>query len=239
MSYTDTIAFVTGANRGIGEALVLALLEAGAPRVYATARSEAGLARWTGIDRVVPVQLDIRDAQACVRAASRASDVDLLVNNAGTLASYDLLEAPAEALETDFGTNFYGLLHMARAFAPTLRAKDGAAMINLLTLVSVANMPAIGGYSASKAAAWSLTQALRAQLAADGVRVHGVFPGAVDTDMIRGFDMPKTDASEVAAAILAGVADGTEDIAPDPMARQLWSLFEHDPKAVERQFAAM
>lgn len=234
--WNQTTALVTGANRGIGRALVEALLERGAKRVWATARNIESL----GFDdpRVTPAPLDVRDPDAARRLAEQAGDVDLLLNNAGTLHSYDLLTASPEALATDFDTNFFGLLHMARSFAPVLEANQGA-MVNVLTLVSVASMPGIGGYSASKAAAWSLTQALRAQLGARGVFVHGVYPGAVDTDMIRDFEMPKATPASVADAILEGVASGQEDIAPDPMSRAIWATFLQDPKAVERQFGAM
>jgi len=238
-NWTQHVVLVTGANRGIGEALVEALLAQGVKKIYATARQQTSLSRWTDTPQVVTLALDIRKPEACQRAAASASDVTLLINNAGTLASYDLLTAEHEALNTDFATNFYGLLNMARAFTPILTQAQDAHMVNLLTLVSVASMPAIGGYSASKAAAWSLTMALCAQLKPQGIQVHGVYPGAVDTDMIRHFDMPKTSPSHVAQAILDGIARGDEDIAPDPMSAQLWSLFLNNPKAVEQQFANM
>lgn len=233
-----SIALVTGANRGIGAALVQALLDAGAAKVYATARDASSLSRWED-PRVIRLTLDIRDPRSCAQAAAQAQDVQLLINNAGTLKSFDLLEAPDEAIETDFGTNFYGLLHMHRAFVPVLRGKTDATIVNLLTLLSVASMPAMGGYSASKAAAWSLTMGLRARLAKENIRVVGVYPGAVDTDMLRGVEMPKTAPAEVARQVLVGLEAGQEDIAPDPMSTQLWGLFLQDPKAVERQFAEM
>ena len=152
-SIQGTTAFVTGANRGIGAALVEALLEAGARKVYASARD---ISSYSHEDpRVVPIQLDVRDAASCERAAARANDVDLLFNNAGTLSSFDLLAGDDEALELDFDTNFYGVLRMARAFRPVLKDQQDAAMVNVLTLLSVASMPAMGGYSASKAAATS------------------------------------------------------------------------------------
>lgn len=236
MQLIDKNVLVTGANRGIGAALVDALLEAGARRVYAAVRRRGSVD--AASERVVELVLDVRDPAACLRAASQASDVDVVINNAGTLSAFGLLDAPVDALETDFGTNFYGTLHMARAFVPVLRTRPEAAIVNVLTMLSVASLPAMGGYSASKAAAWSLTQALRAELTPE-IAVHGVYPGAVDTDMIRDVDMPKTAPSEVAAAIVVGLRNGDEDIAPDPMSAQLWELFTSDPKAVERTFASM
>jgi NAD(P)-dependent dehydrogenase (short-subunit alcohol dehydrogenase family) len=232
------VVLVTGANRGIGAALVDALLEAGAAKVYATARREGSLG-WEEDARVVGLELDVRDAAACARVAELAADVDVLINNAGTLRSFDLLAGDDDALEVDMDTNFHGVLRMARAFAPRLERAEGAAIVNVLTMLSVAAMPAMGGYSASKAAAWSLTMSLRATLASRGVAVHGVYPGAVDTDMLEGVEMPKASPVDVARAIVAGVEAGHEDIAPDAMSEQLWGLFLRDPKAVERQFASM
>ncbi len=236
-SLRGSTVLVTGANRGIGAALVNALLEKGARKVYATTRDVESFEHTD--ERVVPIALDVRDAASCERAASVANDIDLLINNAGTLSSFDLLAGDDEALALDFDTNFYGVLHTTRAFLPILRKQDGAAIVNVLTLLSVASMPAMGGYSASKAAAWSLTMSLRASLAKEGINVHGVFPGAVDTDMLEGVEMPKTPPSEVARNILAGIEEGQEDISPDPMSRQLWELFLKNPKAVEQQFASM
>lgn len=242
MQIKNKVAVVTGANRGIGAALVDALLDAGVAKVYATARRPDTLPRWAANPRVVALPLDVTDASSRARAAEVASDVALLVNNAGTLQSFDVLAGDDEALRADFETNTYGLLATTRAFLPALERAatvGDAAIVNLLTLVSVASMPGIGGYSASKAAAWSLTLAMRAQLTGRGIAVHGVYPGAVDTDMLRGFEMPKTPPSDVAAAVVRGVEAGEEDIAPDPMSAELWTLFLRDPKAVERRFAAM
>jgi NAD(P)-dependent dehydrogenase (short-subunit alcohol dehydrogenase family) len=172
-------------------------------------------------------------------AAEAAQDVQLLINNAGLLASYGVLASPEEALRRDMETNFFGTLAMARAFAPVLERRGGGAMVNFLTVVALAGMPGIGGYCASKAAALSLTQCLRADLGKKGIRVHGVFPGPVDTDMIRSFEMPKTSPAAVAAAVLDGVAAGVDDIFPDPMSRQMHAVWLSDPRAVEKQFAGM
>jgi len=204
---TNQVVVLTGASRGIGRALVDEVLEAGAKKVYATARNIEGL-RELESERVVALELNVRDEESIAHAASVATDATMLINNAGTLASYDVLTATRESLMTDFETNVFGLLQTTKAFVGILEGKQDAAVVNLLTLVSVASMPAIGGYSASKAAAWSLTMALRAQLAARGIAVHGVYPGAVDTDMIRAFEMPKTSAKDVAKAIVDGVRRG-------------------------------
>jgi NAD(P)-dependent dehydrogenase (short-subunit alcohol dehydrogenase family) len=229
---------VTGSNRGIGRALVLAALERGAARVYATARNEAtleGLAK--GDARVVRVPLDITSEEQARRAADRARDVDVVINNAGVLASYGVLAAQTKDLQKDIDTNLFGLLNLARAFAPVLAARKNAALVSVLSVASLASMPALGGYSSSKAAAWSLTQALRAELAKQGVTTYAVFPGPVDTDMIRAIDLPKTPAEVVARAILDGIESKTLDIFPDPMSREVGAVFAKDPAAVERRFA--
>lgn len=229
----SSIPFVTGSNRGLGRALVDDLLARGARRVYAASRDAVAHPD----PRVVPIRLDVTDAAQVRAAAAAAPDVTLLVNNAGSLASFSLLDGERDGLARDLAVNFYGPLDVARALLPALARAPGAAIVNVLSVASMANMPALGGYSASKAAAWSLTQALRAELRARAIRVHAAFPGPIDTDMIRAMAMPKTSPVEVARAILDGVERGDDDIAPDPMAREVVGTFVRDPRALERQFA--
>jgi NAD(P)-dependent dehydrogenase (short-subunit alcohol dehydrogenase family) len=235
----EIVAFVTGANRGIGAALVQELLDQGAARIYATARQQADLARIADKDpRIVPIQLDVTDGAQLASVARRAGDVEILFNNAGVVDFGSVLDAPPAAFSRNFDVNFFGVLNATRAFAPTLTAHHGA-VVNILTLVALASMPGLGVYNASKAAAWSLTQSLRADLAKRDVRVFGVFPGAVDTDMLKGVEMPKTSSHDVASAILDGVEADEEDIFPDPMSKQLYTQWAADHKGIERQFAAM
>ena len=239
MQIEQSVAFVTGANRGIGRAFVDALLERGATRIYAAARDRAKLETLARLDRRVhAVVLDVRNAADAAAAASHARDVTLLINNAGTLNIGSPAVVPITAVRDDMETNFFGTLNVINAFVPVLEENRGS-IVNMLTLVALASMPALAAYNASKAAALSLTQSFRADLGKRGVAVHGVFPGAVDTDMIRAFEMPKTPAIDVARATLDGVESGDEDIFPDPMARQVYSAWRQDHKAVERQFAAM
>ena len=235
----DTLALVTGANRGIGRAFVESLLARGA-RVLATARDPDTLGPVVALapERVRALRLDVTDDAQVAAAAEAAGDLDLLINNAGSLASYSVLDSDLAALRQDMETNFFGTLRMVRAFAPALARRKGR-LLNVLTVVSLASMPGIGGYGASKAAAWSMTQSIRAELAAKGVRVHGVYPGPVDTDMIRAFEMDKTPPRQVADAALDGLLAGEEDIAPDPMSRQILAQWRQDPRAVEAMFAAM
>jgi len=240
MPISGTTAFVTGANRGIGRALVEALLAGGAAKVYAAARRPETVQDLATHDtRVVPIPLDLTDLEQVAQAAAVASDTTLLVNNAGSLAFADPLAGDFAAIDLDVRTNFTGLLSMVRAFAPVIERNGGGGVVNLLSLVVFGPVPAMGGYSASKAAAASATQALRAQLAEKKITVHGVFPGAVDTDMIRDFPIAKTSPADVATAILAGVEAGEENIFPDPMARQGYEAWRADPSAFERQMAQM
>ncbi len=239
MNITRSVALVTGANRGIGRALVSALLTSGAAKVYAAARDVAKLNGTGEHPRVVPLRLDVTDEASIEAAARSAEDVTLLINNAGVLDFGAVLDTPRAAFERNFGTNFYGLLAMTRAFAPAIERNGGGAVVNILTLVALASMPGLGVYNASKAAAWSLTQSLRAGLGGKGIAVHGVFPGAVDTDMLAGVEMAKTSPADVARAVVDGVARGVEDIFPDPMSSALYDAWRRDHKAVEKQFAAM
>jgi NAD(P)-dependent dehydrogenase (short-subunit alcohol dehydrogenase family) len=236
MDITQATALVTGANRGIGHALVRALLDAGAKRVYAGARDPSTVDNRDR--RVVPLRIDVTDAASIATLPMAAPDLTLLINNAGVLDFGGPLEASDEVLDRNFAANFFGPLRMARALAPTIARNGNGAIANVLTIVALASMPALAAYNASKAASWSMTQSLRASLAAKGIAVHAVFPGPVDTEMAAAITFPKTSPDEVARAIVAGIAAGEEDIFPDPMSRQVYDGWRQDHKAVERQFAA-
>lgn len=240
MQIKDSVTLVTGANRGIGRAFVDVLLERGAKRVYAAARNLSTLEAVVGLDptRVRAVKLDVTSIADAQAAAALANDVTLLINNAAVLAAGGLADLPVAAVRDNMETNFYGLLNVTTAFVPALE-RHGGAVVNILTLLSMVSMPGLAAYNASKAAGWSLTQSFRADLAKRGIAVHGVFPGAVDTDMARSLDIPKTPAIDVARATLAGVEAGEEDIYPDPMSKQVYAAWRKDHKAVERQFAAV
>jgi NAD(P)-dependent dehydrogenase (short-subunit alcohol dehydrogenase family) len=240
MEIKNTVALVTGASRGIGAALVQALLDHGASKVYAAARQEDDLARLRAARdrRIVPVDLDVTNADQVGRVADQARDVKVLFNNAGVLDFGSVLDASPAAFNRNFDVNFFGLLNVTRALAPTLTENRGA-VVNILTLVALASMPGLGVYNASKAAAWSLTQSLRADFAKRQVKVFSVFPGAVDTDMLKGVEMPKTAPASVASEVLMGLEAGQEDIFPDPMAKTLYAQWTTDHKAIEHQFAAM
>jgi NAD(P)-dependent dehydrogenase (short-subunit alcohol dehydrogenase family) len=223
---------VTGANRGIGEALVEEALRRGAARVYAGTRRP-----WTHPDpRVAAVALDVSDAASIRAAVERVASLDVLVNNAG-VAQYDDL-SERTVLEQHLAVNLFGPYDVTQAFLPLLTRSRGA-IVNNLSLNAVAPLPIIPAYSISKAAALSLTQAQRALLAPAGVTVHAVLTGPTDTDMNRGFDIPKATTESVARAIFDGVEHGEDDIFPDPMSAALADGWRNGPaKALEREFAA-
>ncbi|HVT07686.1 MAG TPA: SDR family NAD(P)-dependent oxidoreductase [Polyangia bacterium] len=236
MKIEGSIALVTGANRGLGRALVAALVEAGAAKVYAAARDEKALGAPGG--RVVPVTLDTTKPDQVAAAALKASDVTLLINNAGTLSSFNVMTTSPQALDADFQTNVHGTLAVIKAFVPVLaRAPGGATIVNVLSMAALASVPGMGGYSASKSAAYSITQALRPELKAKGIELLAALPGPIDTDMVKMMPMPKTSPGVTAAGVLAGIARGEEEIFPDPMAQQMSVLWNKSHKELERVFA--
>ncbi|NUP68075.1 MAG: SDR family NAD(P)-dependent oxidoreductase [Nonomuraea sp.] len=237
MSETTTISgktvLITGANRGIGRALVEEALRRDAAHVYAGTRTP-----FTHPDaRVTNLLLDVTDEAQTRKAAQTVASLDLLVNNAG-LAEYDELD-DASALERHLAVNLFGTYRMTQTFLPHLTRSRGA-IVNNLSVAAFAPLPIVPAYSISKAAAFSLTQAQRALLAGRGVRVHAVFVGPTDTDMSRGFDVPKASPQSVAAAIFDAVANHEEDVFPDPASRTMADGWRSSPaKALEREYAAM
>ncbi len=235
MQIKDRVFLITGANRGIGSALVDAALAAGAGRIYAASR-DGNVSH--NDKRVRPLKLDVADASSVQSAAKTAADTEILINNAGVLDWGNLFEASFESFQNQMNVNLWGNLRMDQAFAPIVKTKGGA-IVNILTLLSLASMPGAAAYNASKAAAWSLALSLRASLAGSGVSVVNVFPGAVDTQMLAGVEMPKTAPGDVAAAVIAGLIEDREDIFPDPMSQSVYAAWRIDHKAVEKQFASM
>jgi NAD(P)-dependent dehydrogenase (short-subunit alcohol dehydrogenase family) len=232
VNITDRSILITGASRGIGRALVDEALRRGAKRVYAGTR---GPLPHTDA-RVTAVKLDVTSAGDIQRAVASIDSLDVLVNNAG-IAPYDDLSNP-EVLERTFAVNLFGVLNVTRACLPLLKRSRGA-VVNHLSMVGLAALPLIPAYSISKAAALNLTQSLRALLAGDGVQVHGVVLGPVDTDMNRGFDIPKATTESAARGILDGLERGEEDIFPDPASQSIADGWRNGAaKALERQFAA-
>jgi NAD(P)-dependent dehydrogenase (short-subunit alcohol dehydrogenase family) len=232
MKIADSTVLVTGANRGLGKALVEDALRRGAKRVYGASRQ-----RFVHADRrVTPLMLDITD-RAQIRAAAEEVDaLDTLINNAGISLQNELSDRAA--LERLLAVNLLGTYDVTQAFLPVL-ARSRSAIVNILSLASLAAVPFDSLYSISKAAAFSLSQSLRALLAGQGVSVHIVLPGPIDTDMVRGLDIPKTSPESVARAIFDGVEKGEEEIFPDPMSEAIAEGWRSGAlKALQRQFAA-
>ena len=231
MNITQKTVLITGANRGIGHALVQEALRRGAKRVYAGTRGTLDIAD----ERVTPLMLDVTDAEQIEQAVRQVGSLDILINNSG-IAPYDDLSDPA-VIEQTLAVNFFGMYKVSRAFLPKLKRSRGA-LVNNLSLMALAPLPLTPSYAISKAAALSMTQSLRALLAGQGVTVHAVFTGPVDTDMTRGFEIPKASPESVAQGIYNGLENGEEDIFPDPMSRSIADGWRTGiAKQFERQYA--
>ncbi|MFI6732289.1 SDR family oxidoreductase [Nonomuraea sp. NPDC050451] len=213
MKISGSVALVTGANRGLGAAFAQALLDRGARTVYAAARNPATITD----TNLTPIELDVTDPAAVAAAAERCGDVNLLVNNAGISrsGSSDLDSARAE-----MDTNYFGTLSMSRAFAPVLARNGGGALVNVLSVLSFITLPQASGYAASKAAAWSLTNALRLELKEQGTHVLGVHAGFIDTDMAAHVTGPKITPAEVVTQTLDALETGAYEVLADAISRQ-------------------
>src|SRR5215470_17112785 len=235
MNLSGSVALVTGANRGLGARLVAELLSAGAAKVYATARTPGTV---TAADpRVQPLTLDVTDPASVTAAAAAASDVTVLVNNAGVLAFGSALEGDLASFERDLRTNYLGTLRVTRAFAPALERNAPAAVVNILTLIALAPVGPMAGYSASKAAAHSITQALRAELRDRGITVLGAYPGGIDTEMLAGVEAAKAPPEAVAERIIASLTAGQTVVFPDDASASAGSVYLSDPLKLEQLLA--
>jgi NAD(P)-dependent dehydrogenase (short-subunit alcohol dehydrogenase family) len=215
MKIQDSVAFVTGANRGLGASFARALLAAGARKVYAAARDPSSV----DIPGVHAVRLDVTRPGEVLAAARDFGDVSLLVNNAGIARGQGLLagQASIDALRAELDVNVFGPLAMSQAFAPHLAANGGGAIVNVLSVLSWLSVPGSSTYSASKAAAWSLTNGLRAQ----GTQVVGVHVAFMETDMAAGFSGPKAHPDDVVRQVLAAVEAGEDEVLADDIARSV------------------
>ncbi|WP_335975611.1 SDR family oxidoreductase [Streptomyces sp. CA2R106] len=228
MNINGATALVTGANRGIGRHLAAQLLERGA-KVYATARRPESV----DLDGVEVLALDISDPDAVTAAARAAGDVNLLVNNAGTGGG--ALLGDLEEVRAALDVNFWGTLSMARAFAPVLAANGGGAMVNMASSASWFVFPGSSAYAVSKAAVWSMTRALRQELAGQGTLVTSVHLGAADTDMMKGYDVPKMDPADVARITLDGVEADAVEVVVDEFTELVKASLSRDPREFDEQ----
>jgi NAD(P)-dependent dehydrogenase (short-subunit alcohol dehydrogenase family) len=232
MNIANKTILITGANRGIGRALVNEALLRGAKKVYAGTRNAL-----PNVDpRVTPLTLDVTSVSEIQRAADEVDTLDVLINNAG-VAMYDDL-SNSNVIEQHLAVNLLGMLKVTRAFLPLLERSKGA-IVNNLSLAALAPLPMIPAYSISKAAAFNMTQSLRALLAGQGVTVHAVFLGPIDTDMTRGLEIPKASPESAALGILDGLEKGEEDIFPDHASQPMAEAWPTGVvKALEHQFRA-
>jgi NAD(P)-dependent dehydrogenase (short-subunit alcohol dehydrogenase family) len=218
MKIKGSTVLVTGANRGLGLAYAQALLAAGARKVYAGARDPSTVK----LAGVVPVKLDVTNADDVAAAAKQCSDVNIVINNAGIIGRAPLLDDDGDdALRSVMETNLYGILNVSRAFAPVLRANGGGVLVNMLSALSWVSLPQSAAYSVSKAAAWALTNGLRNELRAQGTLVVAVHAGYIDTDMVKAVDAPKAKPEDIAKAVVDGIESGSPEVLADETARNV------------------
>jgi NAD(P)-dependent dehydrogenase (short-subunit alcohol dehydrogenase family) len=220
-----SVVLVTGANRGLGRAFARALVEAGAAKVYAGARDPESV---TDPD-VIPVALDVTDHEQVAAVAAALGDVTIVINNAGIGRAASALSGDTlDDHRAEFEVNYFGTLAVSRAFAPLLAANGGGALVNMLSALSWVAFPQLGNYSASKSAAWALTNGLRTQLRSQGTLVVGVHAGYIDTDLTAGIDDPKIAPEVVATALVAGLAAGAEEVLADDVSRAVKAALPND-----------
>jgi NAD(P)-dependent dehydrogenase (short-subunit alcohol dehydrogenase family) len=224
----NATVLVTGANRGLGAEFVRQLIERSAAKVYAAARRTETVPG--GDIRIVPTSLDITDEAMVAAVASTATDVDVVINNAGVMTMQNLVTGDLDAIRLELATHFWGTLSMTRAFAPILASNGGGAILNVMSVGSFQVFPGNGAYAVAKAAEWQLTNSTRLELAANGTHVLGLHLSATDTDMLAGVDMPKNDPAEVVRQALDGLETGLDEVLADSDTRAVKALLAHSPK---------
>jgi NAD(P)-dependent dehydrogenase (short-subunit alcohol dehydrogenase family) len=241
VSVENKVVLVSGSNRGIGKSFAIQALAQGAKKVYATARDVSTLTEIAELqdDRVVALALDVTDQDQVNAVAAAARDVEILINNSGMGTGTAILGTTEEAgMRQELDVNYFGTMKMGRAFAPILEANGGGAMVNILSISGLCSFPFAPGYSASKAAGHSLTQAFRAAMARQNTLVAGVYPGPVDTDMAKRLPFDKASPDSVAINVFEAIANGEEDIFTDPFAVEFARQLREDPKTLEKTTAA-
>ena len=218
MNIQNAVVLITGANRGIGLAFARELLARGARKVYAAARDPATVT----LPGVQALQLDVTQPEQVAAAARLATDVTLVINNAGIAQPGGFLAEGSDAVTRRiFETNFFGVLNVSQAFAPVLMTNGGGALLNVLSVASWVNGGELAAYSASKSAAWSLTNALRHELAGQKTQVMGLHMAYVDTDLTRGFEVPKSSAEAIVQRALDGLEAGADEVLADALTQQV------------------
>ena len=235
MDFKDRIVFVSGANRGIGKALVEALLKRDVKKIYAAARNPNQINN--AHHRIERVELDITKHDQVKAAADQCADTEILINNAGALVTQSAFEGSLEGSRRDMEVNYFGTLAMMQAFIPVLEKQKSPVIANVCSIASFMNFPFIGGYCASKAALYSITQGARMELTEKGISVHSINPGPIDTDMTHEIDMEKESPENTAEAILQGLERGDADLFPDQASQEMFEAWRADYRSVERDAA--
>lgn len=238
MNLDNKVVFVTGANRGIGRAIVETLLKYDVKKIYAASRKVSDLPNFED-PRVVPIQLDITDATQIQQAVIQAKDTQVLINNAGVLAIASVVDGPIDQIKHDMDVNYYGTLSVTRSFVPFIQQNGGGSIAAISSIVGLSSLSKIGGYSASKAALFSAIQSMRAELKPKNIDVYGIFPGPIDTDMAKSMNMKNgSSVSETADNIVKEIIAGEHYIFPDEASKQWGALWMKNPKELERQFSS-
>tara|TARA_R110002096_G_scaffold90936_3_gene205935 strand:- start:1499 stop:2245 length:747 start_codon:yes stop_codon:yes gene_type:complete len=240
ISVKGSVAFVSGANRGIGKAIVEEFMAQDIKKVYAGARNISSLQALKEKygDRLVAVELDVTKDDTIKAASALAKDVNILINNAGVLLPDSFLNGNIlDNITHHFNVNVFGLVKLTHSFLPTIQAQNAGAIASVSSVAGLANMPMINSYSASKAAVHSLIQGLRGELKDSAILVSGIYPGPIETDMTDGFEMDMDSPENVAKNVVNGIQEGVEDIFPDTMSAQIKVAYASSPKAIEEQFS--
>lgn len=238
MDLKSKTVLISGANRGIGAALVRRFLEEDVEKIYAGARNISSLPDFNDA-RVIPVKLDITKQEDVTAAEKLIGPIDILVNNAGVMTYHNVVSSSIEDLSQDMDINYFGTLRITQAFIPHLEKNGGGTIVNLNSIVSYAPPPAISAYSASKAAAFSATLALRTLLKPKNINVIGIYPGPIDTDLAKDLPLDKAPLGDTIENIIKGILANQDDIYPDPISSQLSQLWMNSPKGLEQFFANM
>ena len=226
MKIQNAVALVTGANRGLGLAFTQALLAGGARKIYAAARDPASV-KQAGVE---PVRLDVTNAEQVAATAAELGDVTLVINNAGIIRGSGFLgEKGVEAVRAELETNFFGPVHVSRAFASILGRNGGGAIVNVLSALSWVAFPSSSTYSASKAAAWAFSNGLRNELRGQGTQVLALHVGYMDTDMVRHVTAPKSKPEDVVKAVLEALEDGKSEVLADEVSRRIKQSLSAEP----------
>lgn len=242
--WQEQVVLVTGANRGIGLALVEGLITRKVRKIYVSGRDLSAIQETiktyqSSTTELIPLKLDVTSPTDIAHASARISELDLLVNNAGIAIASGFTQSDSLGIANqEMATHYFGPLQLTYALSPALRRSRQAAIVNINSIAGITNMPVLGPYSAAKAALHSLTQGLRAELKQEEIFVQGVYPGPVATRLSAGYDAPKPLPGEVAAIILDSLEQRIEDVFPDALSQHWYQTFKTEPKQLEREYAA-